>query len=135
MFKNFLTDDDGLSQRDLLVILFPCIFIFLVVFTYILSLMGKDVSSLREIVSILDVPVTGVISGVFGITIVSTLKNGNGQVQFSQVPQQQYPSSPYPTTQYFNNPTQQIGQMNQLNQVNQVNQTNQLNNNTGKPTI
>lgn len=70
----FLTDDDGLSAKDYLMIAFTAVFIIEQAIAFILATKGPIPPDLLEVISTMDGIVMTIIGGVFSIQVAQVFK-------------------------------------------------------------
>lgn len=73
-FNNFLKDEDGVSAKDYLMLIFTGVYLLQQVICFILALCGMLPEGVTEIVDSLDAIVITIIGGVFSITAVQAFR-------------------------------------------------------------
>lgn len=73
--RSFITDMDGFSAKDFLMVVFAGAYIVEQLFVFILSLLGKVNPDSLAVIKSLDGIVLTIIGGVFGLQAVRAFKN------------------------------------------------------------
>lgn len=92
VFKSFLTDDDGLNQRDFMLITFTSIYAIAISVAYYFSLKGTLNPQTVAILDNLQLIVLTIIGAVFSVQVVNTLKSGAPQTPIATPIQPTTPS-------------------------------------------
>lgn len=72
--KSFINDEDGLSQKDFLVIIFANVFIGIILFATYSWAIGKDIQGLLQIIDAMAGVIMTIIGGIFGVNAVQQFR-------------------------------------------------------------
>lgn len=83
--KTFLTDDDGLSQKDFLLVMTAVTFFGLIIFATIEWSRGKDIAELLTLIDSMSNIAMTIFAGVYGTNMIKTYSQGKQQaMSYSQ---------------------------------------------------
>lgn len=97
LIKTFLSDEDGLSAKDYLLLLFTTVYVVFLLTAFGKALIGHPLGELKDLISGMDTIIMTIVGGEFGVMAVRTWTNGVNNNQS----QQQYtfmPTNPFPPT-------------------------------------
>jgi hypothetical protein len=92
--KTFLSDDDGISQKDFLLVITVVVFFGLIVFGTVEWVRGKDISGLLSLIESMSGVTITVVGGIMGVNAVQTYYQGKQQA-VNYTPTQMNGYSPY----------------------------------------
>jgi hypothetical protein len=85
-FFSFLTDDDGFSPKDFLMVLFGTLFALMVLIAFLVSIFGTLSPVTIQVIQLLDGVVLAIVTGVFGLQGIKEFKKPTQQQEYSEQP-------------------------------------------------
>lgn len=82
LIRTFLNDEDGLSAKDYLMLVFTIPYVIAWIIVFVLAVLGKPIDATIQVLNALDTVVMTIVGGWFGVTAVSEFVNrdrGDGQ--------------------------------------------------------
>jgi hypothetical protein len=132
--KTFLSDDDGLSQKDFLLITTTIVFFGLIIFGTVEWVRGKDIAGLLSLIESMSGVTITVVGGIMGVNALQIYSQGKQQ-NVNYTPNQMNGYNPYNNSYY--NPNMYNNLNNNVSPINSATPINSSNNSTSnsKPTI